>query len=118
MCYVIRDGERTHRMRLEPVRHSRLWLTLWVSTVVLCVGLFGAERFLRTSDTFGLWLFLIWGIGVPLSLGGWWAASVWRRSFDRAKRIERGHCAYCDYDLTGNTSGRCPECGTDSVPQQ
>lgn len=20
-------------------------------------------------------------------------------------------CAYCDYDLTGNVSGRCPECG-------
>jgi hypothetical protein len=23
-----------------------------------------------------------------------------------------GHCHKCDYDLTGNTSGRCPECGT------
>jgi len=23
-----------------------------------------------------------------------------------------GHCATCSYDLTGNTSGTCPECGT------
>jgi len=23
-----------------------------------------------------------------------------------------GHCANCGYDLTGNVSGRCPECGT------
>jgi len=23
-----------------------------------------------------------------------------------------GHCRGCDYDLTGNVSGRCPECGT------
>ena len=23
-----------------------------------------------------------------------------------------GFCSVCDYDLTGNTSGRCPECGT------
>jgi len=23
-----------------------------------------------------------------------------------------GHCAECDYDLTGNTSGVCPECGS------
>ena len=23
-----------------------------------------------------------------------------------------GHCPRCDYDLTGNTSGICPECGT------
>jgi len=22
------------------------------------------------------------------------------------------HCQVCDYDLTGNVSGRCPECGT------
>jgi hypothetical protein len=22
-----------------------------------------------------------------------------------------GHCAYCGYDLRGNTAGRCPECG-------
>ncbi len=24
----------------------------------------------------------------------------------------RGHCIDCGYDLTGNRSGRCPECGT------
>lgn len=23
-----------------------------------------------------------------------------------------GHCARCGYNLVGNTSGRCPECGT------
>ena len=23
------------------------------------------------------------------------------------------HCQTCGYDLTGNESGRCPECGTD-----
>lgn len=28
------------------------------------------------------------------------------------KRIEGGQCAVCSYDLTGNTSGTCPECGT------
>ena len=22
-----------------------------------------------------------------------------------------GNCKHCDYNLTGNTSGRCPECG-------
>lgn len=24
-----------------------------------------------------------------------------------------GHCSYCGYDLTGNVSGRCPECGAE-----
>ncbi len=29
----------------------------------------------------------------------------------------RGHCAGCGYNLTGNVSGICPECGT-PIPQQ
>lgn len=28
------------------------------------------------------------------------------------KRIPPGHCKRCGYNLTGNTSGTCPECGT------
>ena len=30
---------------------------------------------------------------------------------DRARRLEH-HCRKCSYDLTGNESGVCPECGT------
>lgn len=33
---------------------------------------------------------------------------LWYR--DR-RRIPRGHCQACGYNLTGNTSGVCPECG-------
>jgi len=28
-------------------------------------------------------------------------------------RHSPGHCQTCGYDLTGNESGRCPECGTE-----
>ncbi len=28
------------------------------------------------------------------------------------RRVQRGFCITCGYDLTGNTSGICPECGT------
>lgn len=31
--------------------------------------------------------------------------------FITRKRIPAGHCRGCGYDLTGNESGRCPECG-------
>lgn len=31
----------------------------------------------------------------------------------RADRHRRGHCRKCGYNLTGNVSGRCPECGKD-----
>jgi hypothetical protein len=34
---------------------------------------------------------------------------LWHR--DR-RRIPPGHCHSCNYNLTGNTSGICPECGT------
>lgn len=29
----------------------------------------------------------------------------------RDMRKKTGHCRFCGYDLTGNRSGRCPECG-------
>jgi len=33
----------------------------------------------------------------------------------RARRVRKGACPACSYNLTGNTSGVCPECGT-AVP--
>jgi len=38
------------------------------------------------------------------------ACGTWqtRRTF---RRQRLGRCVHCDYDLTGNVSGVCPECG-------
>jgi hypothetical protein len=36
----------------------------------------------------------------------------------RDRRYKRGHCQSCNYNLTGNTSGICPECGTSIPPEQ
>ena len=55
---------------------------------------------------------------VPYVLG--WAALlfailplVWCvKWFKGRKRAMAGKCTKCDYDLTGNTTGKCPECGT------
>src|SRR5579859_2701141 len=35
-----------------------------------------------------------------------------RKSVVRRRELLRDHCFNCRYDLTGNTSGICPECGT------
>ena len=46
---------------------------------------------------------------IPLLIVAVPTAIVWRR--DR-RRMSPGHCPTCHYNLTGNTSGICPECGT------
>ena len=39
------------------------------------------------------------------------AVAVFFRRPWRRRPSRRGVCARCGYDLTGNTSGTCPECG-------
>jgi hypothetical protein len=53
-----------------------------------------------------LFYFLLAPAFALLPLLQWWAS---RRA--RARRT-KGQCARCSYDLTGNVSGVCPECGT------
>ena len=46
------------------------------------------------------------------------APLVWlTRKLRRRRRRKRNLCVTCGYNLRGNTSGRCPECGT-PVPTQ
>ncbi len=49
---------------------------------------------------FPFWLALAL-VGVPTAVL-WWPV--------RRRKLP-GHCQKCGYDLTGNVSGRCPECG-------
>ena len=48
----------------------------------------------------------IWILLLPAAIST--AFLFWR---DR-RRIPPGHCQRCGYNLTGNVSGKCPECGT------
>jgi hypothetical protein len=38
----------------------------------------------------------------------WFQYQRWRN-----RPFSLGHCQTCGYDLTGNESGRCPECGVE-----
>lgn len=87
---------------------SRGWEALQ-QYVALNNGPSGASRF---------WL----NLGVPLALAGFpliiWVMIAWLLS-SQAKiwrnPVKIGYCPCCDYDLTGNQSGSCPECGTPIV---
>ena len=52
-----------------------------------------------------VWLLVI-AVGFPTAIL-WW----------RDRRPKAGCCKVCKYDLTGNVSGTCPECGTAVSPE-
>jgi len=63
----------------------------------------------RRPDYQGPWVNYVWvALWLPLLLTAIPTAWLWHR--DR-RRIRPGCCLRCGYDLTGNTSGVCPECG-------
>ena len=58
------------------------------------------------SDYFG---YVLAGIGIALWV---WALRTETRALVHRDRDRLGLCRACGYNLTGNTSGVCPECGT------
>ena len=51
-----------------------------------------------------LWTAPLW---IPLLIAVVLTTYLWYRD----RRAPPGHCQHCGYDLTGNVSGVCPECG-------
>ena len=58
------------------------------------------------------WMVLLLFIGPGFIVVGVFAIRVHVRQFTQRDRRMRGLCIHCGYDLTGNVSSRCPECGT------
>jgi hypothetical protein len=78
-----------------------VWLDL-LSVVLLMLG--------TAADALDRGIAL--GLILLLSALGW---LLYRRS---RRYIPPGYCQKCGYDLTGNESGRCPECGTQVAVEQ
>ncbi|GMU22302.1 MAG: hypothetical protein AMXMBFR13_23880 [Phycisphaerae bacterium] len=69
-------------------RHGDLTITIWSCLIMLAVGF--ASRY----------------------------AASYRPIWDRRRRFPVGSCQACGYNLTGNVSGTCPECGTPATADQ
>ena len=68
--------------------------------VFLGFSLPGKNGILPGMLQFPVWLLVV-ALGFPTAIL-WW----------RDRRPKAGFCKVCKYDLTGNESGTCPECGT------
>jgi hypothetical protein len=87
---------RQHYFRCDVQRH-KYGFRFWNS-----VGRMPSQpRELGFSMKLPLWVLFVVAVIPTWCL--WWS--------DRHP-FTPGHCQKCGYDLTGNVSGRCPECGT------
>jgi hypothetical protein len=77
---------------------------------VAAARLLGGAQYRVTSES--EWaLFLPWWF-LTLAFACAPAAAALARRFRVRRRVRNGRCPRCAYDLTGNVSGVCPECGT------
>ncbi len=68
-------------------------------------GRYSVRSFVRTWIIMPLWIpFLAFGIFPAIAFA--------RGPFRRWRQPGDGYCIRCGYDLTGNVSGVCPECGS------
>jgi len=111
--------------RLRPRERKRLTLPLWILCCLLHVaalylgdGLaYAVYRFydgwLSYEPVFpfvtGVLVILFWTTPLWAILWAWLCVRLRNRLFERQTGP---HCLECGYNLTGNVSGVCPECGT------
>jgi hypothetical protein len=84
------EKSKVYRVDLLPLFIVQHHQVLWTGSI-------------RFGTVYSVTIPAFWLLGVALMATGW----AWRGRIQR-----RGRCPECSYDLTGNTSRKCPECGT------
>lgn len=90
----------------------RVWLAVWLSIAfAFCLWSIGAHRSYdrAISKNGSLAAYVLFSLNFGSYLA--WPLLVALGVLRRRRRAPHGCCAGCGYDLTGNLSGRCPECG-------
>ncbi len=78
------------------------------------VGIMTTPQLLGTLGGIRLPVRPIWtGLAADTAVfgSGWWMLLAGSEAIRRGVRRRRGQCIACGYNLAGNTSGACPECG-------
>lgn len=117
-----------HRILRAGLMPDRVMRWHFVHYHILGLGIWAAVKFVIVSVAFGLmvrmqvqsmgqwpnwleghnfWVCVWLAIWLLLAIGSV-PAFRWSR---KRLRIAQNHCVKCDYDLTGNQSGFCTECG-------
>lgn len=108
--------------------HRRLFWTSWpIITLVsaLPLGYLGfAFSLYRQPETLRDWSIFLQGCAAGALWAQVWAlplamllAWMWTPPVHNSGASVEQRCSRCGYGLTGNMSGRCPECGQDIPPQ-
>ncbi|HUU98153.1 MAG TPA: hypothetical protein VM487_20670 [Phycisphaerae bacterium] len=100
-------------MRRKPpkTRHYVLWGVILGTAAGVVEPMVAAIGEADYWATVGIYVAQIGGGGCLL--GALIGLALARRAQRRCEeRRAKGLCINCGYDLTGNVSGRCPECGT------
>lgn len=104
---------------------AALWLaaglaTRWVPVVLACA--YWALRRSRISDVSAAWVYPCVEYGIPWVLPGIAGLVLGLACYFRMVRPLPNdlvhECSRCRYNLTGNISGTCPECGTPVEAEQ
>lgn len=91
---------------LRAAKRHRLVAAITMLSIGMVAAALGYMEYLEYDE-----LGSLLGIGGALALIGLISLGNAVR-FPGKQNYAPGHCRKCDYDLTGNRSGTCPECGT------
>lgn len=89
---------------VDRIRRS-VWCRPWLATIALALGVIilvvGGWTRVTSLMAFAMFFLGLMSIGLRLVI----------LQYAEEHDIDDTHCQQCGYDLTGNTSGVCPECG-------
>jgi uncharacterized paraquat-inducible protein A len=107
---VLNSKSRTSRGD-DRLKYARTAVRLEIASlaVIICCLLFCLLAF-RSLDVFLLSILLLSMLLLCLSIIRWRELGS-EKHYQRLYEREPGFCSRCGYNLTGNVSGVCPECG-------